>query len=66
MEKYKRLNKIEFLFFGLGIGYYFGEAANNEGYIYVFIFFIIMAVIGFVMDKRDIASRNEESISSKD
>ncbi len=67
MEKYKRLGKIELLFFGLGIGYYFGEEQNSrEGYLYIFILFVVLAIIGFVMDRRDIASHNEESSLHKD
>jgi hypothetical protein len=57
MEKYKRLNKIEFLFFGLAVGYYFGsESSGRETMIYIFVCCVILAIAGYALDRRDLMS----------
>ena len=62
MEKYKRLNKIEFLFYGLATGFYFGGQTNGKT-IMIFVFFlcVLVAVIGFFLDKREIKNSAQSS-----
>lgn len=54
MEKYKRLHKIEFLFYGLATGFYFGgQTYAKTAMFIIFLICVLLALLGFWLDKRE-------------